>query len=179
MRMKATAGVVLALAMGIVAAFGPNAAATSVVWYSGHVGPGQGVMFSINGKGKAQTFSPLDINFTMTCPATGDVFDSEWIFIGFEIPMQNGKFEDDESDPLFQTFVWKGTVGPSSASGHILAAFPAFDGKGGSQICTSGNEPWHAKALGGAPVVPEASAHAVVVTVTKADDGTIHYQIDR
>jgi hypothetical protein len=164
--------------LGMVVAVGPNASAGSVTWYSGHVGPGQGLLFSINGKGRAQTFSPVFIDFSMTCSVTGDVFDSEFAFFGFAEPVTDGKFDLNLSDPLFQTFDWKGTVGASSASGHLTSGFPAYDGSGGLQDCTSGNVVWHAKGLG-SPARSSATRAKIVVTITKARDGSITTQVVR
>src|SRR5262245_39904504 len=127
MRRKALLGTVFALMLGTVVAFGPNASAVASTWYSGHVGPGQLLPFSINGKGRAQTFSPVFIDFSVTCSVTGDVFDSEFSFFGFAEPVTDGHFDLNLSDPLFQTFDWRGNVDGLTASGHLTSGFPAYD----------------------------------------------------
>jgi hypothetical protein len=178
MRRKALLGTIVGLMLGTMIAFGPNASAGSVTWYSGHVSPGHAVLFSINGKGDNQTFSPVFIQFTDTCKVSGDVFEAEFDFSGFAEPVTDGKFDLDFSDPLFETFRWTGKVGPTSASGHLKDAFPLFDGSGGLQVCSSGDEVWHAKGLVSPRVAPAASGR-VVVTVTRHPDGSITTQVQR
>jgi hypothetical protein len=178
MRRKALLATTFGLMLGMVVAFGPNASAVSVAWYSGHVGPGQGLLFSINGKGRAQTFSPVVIDFTVTCPVSGDVFDSEFAFFGFAEPMTDGHFDLNLSDPLFQTFDWRGTVNGTSASGHVTAGFPAYDGMGGLQECSSGDAVWHAKNVSSARTAP-ASKGTILYTVTKTPGGGIRVQVTR
>jgi hypothetical protein len=179
MRRKALLGTVVGLMLGMVVAFGPNASAVSTTWYTGHVGPGESLLFSVSGKGNAQVMSPVFINFTLVCPVSGDVFTSEFVFFGFEQPVVNGKFDLNLSDPLFQRFDWRGTVSPTSATGHLDSGLPLYDGMGGLQDCATGNAVWHAKAVGSPPARPAGAGGTIVVTVTKSPNGSVRFQVVR
>ena len=180
MRKRTLLVTVLGLVLGMVAAFGPNAAAGSRTWYAGHTAPHQPLLFSIGQKDSgAQFFSPVFIDFTLTCPVSGDVIDAEFSFFGFKEPVVNGRFDLNLSDPLFERFDWNGKLGDASATGHLDAGFPAYDGARGLQDCVSGAAKWHAKALGSAQARPAATVGKMVITVTKSLDGSIHYQVIR
>jgi hypothetical protein len=178
MRKRALLGTVLGLMLGMVAAFGPNAAAATRTWYAGHTAPHQPLLFSIAEKRNGtQVFSPVFIDFTFTCPVSGDVIGAEFSFSGFEEPVVNGKFDLNLSDPLFQRFDWSGKLGDASATGHLDAGLPAYDGAGGLQDCASGDAKWHAKALLSQLTRPAGTVGRIVVSVTKSPDGSIHYQV--
>jgi hypothetical protein len=79
---------------------------------------------------------------------------------------------------LFQTFDWRGNVNGSTASGHVTAAFPAFDGSGGLQECSSGDAVWHAKAT--SSVAARAAARGkIIYTITRSPGGAIKVQVSR
>ena len=180
MRRRALLGTAIGLVIGMVAAFGPNAVAGSRTWYAGHTAPHQPLLFSIAERSSgAQLFSPVFIDFSVTCPVSGDVFDAEFSFSGFAEPVVNGKFDLNLSDPLFERFDWSGKLGDASARGRLDAGFPAYDGRGGLQDCASGDVAWHAKALVSPLTRPAATAGTIVVSVTKSPDGSIHYQVSQ
>ncbi len=180
--MLASVGLMVASLM----ALGPTALASKQTFWLGHVGRNQShlVLFITQTIDGVVNFEPLEIDFKVTCHVSGDVFEFDNSFSGFQIPLdQNGNFDLDLGDPYFGPFDWKGTIGGSSASGTVLAGVPLYDGQGGFGTQSCDNDPgakWTAKALGGGTVGPRGiHSSAVHVTYAKDQAGHVHVSIGR
>jgi hypothetical protein len=160
----------LVLTMGTTALAG-----TSSTYYAGKNAQGQKLLFSIDKTASGPKFDPFFTTIVTQCPATGNRITIEFSFIGFEIPLNNGKFSISLND-FSDRFSWSGTVTPKKATGTEFYDLAAFDAQNGLQNCASGTVPWAAQAL--VPASKPAAPHAAyLVTVTKAANGSVHYTV--
>jgi hypothetical protein len=150
-------------------------AGTSSTYYAGKNAQGQKLLFSVDHTANGPRFDPFFTTIVTSCPATGNRIPIEFSFIGFQIPIKNGKFSLSLND-LSDRFTWAGTVTPKKATGTEFYDLAAFDAQKGLQDCASGKVPWAAQAL--VPASKVAAPHtAYNVTITKATDGSVHYTV--
>jgi hypothetical protein len=154
---------------------GTTAFAGSSTYYAGKNSQGQKLLFSVDQTRNGPSFDPFFTTLVVHCPVTGDTITAGFEFIGFEIPLKNGKFSISLND-LSDRFTWSGTVTPKKATGTEFYDFAAFDNQLGLQDCASGTVSWAAKAL--VPAARPAAPHtAYNVTITKAANGSVHYTV--
>jgi hypothetical protein len=153
---------------------GPTAAAGSSTYYAGKNSQGQKLLFSVDHTASGPMFDPFFTTMIDRCPATGTVITIEFSFLGFQIPITNGKFNLRLND-ISDRFSWSGTVTSTGASGKESFDLAGFDNQGGLQDCTTGSLSWTAQAL--VPASTAAPGAAYVITATKASDGSVHYSI--
>jgi len=151
-------------------------AGTSSTYYAGKNSQGQKLLFSVDQTANGPRFDPFFTTLVLHCPATGNTITAGFSFIGFEIPIQNGKFSISLND-LSDLFTWSGTITPKKASGTEFYDLAAFDNQKGLQDCASGTVHWAAQALVPAASKTTAPRTAYNVTVTKSADGSVHYTV--
>jgi hypothetical protein len=146
-------------------------------YYAGKNSQGQELLFRVDHTASGAKFDPLYINQISRCPATGEMFKTEFTFQGVRIPIRNGKFSLAMND-LSDRLRWNGTIKSKRAWGKESIDLAAFDNKGGLQDCGAGSLSWRANGL-----VPASSSAALapsaafVVKVTEASNGRIHFSI--
>jgi len=152
-----------------------SAFAGGSTFYAGKNSQGQTLLFSVDQTASGPKFDPFFTTMVVHCPATGNTFKAEFSFIGFQIPIKNGKFKLTLND-LSDRFSWSGTITPTKASGPESFDLAAFDRGTGLQDCATGPVSWAAKALSaaGKTAAPGASYRA---TITKESDGSVHYAV--
>lgn len=169
---KWIAAPVLLMAL-VVLAFGPDALAGGKTYYSGKNVQKLDLFFVVEHRDSMKLFEPFFTNFALTCPVTGDQIGFEFAFLGFEIPLVNGRFDLEFPDLQFP-FSWKGRVTSTGASGTESVGFAAYDREGGLQDCGSGTLDWHAKALVPPPSATTSGRTLTYrVTLTRDDQGRI------
>jgi hypothetical protein len=151
-------------------------AGTSSTYYAGKNSQGQKLLFSVDQTANGPSFDPFFTTLVIHCPATGNTITAGFSFIGFEIPLKNGKFSVSFNDPS-DRFTWSGTVTPKKATGTEFYDLAAFDNQTGLQDCASGTVPWSAQALVPASSKATAPHAAYNFTITKAADGSVHYTV--
>lgn len=155
---------------------GPTALAGGSTYYTGKNSQGQKLLFTVDHTASGPQFDPFFINQVSRCPATGQVFRTEFSFQGFRIPIRNGKFSLALND-LGDRFRWSGTITSRRASGKESIDLAAFDNQGGLQDCGAGSLSWTARALVPASSADVAPSAAFVVKVTKAPNGSVHFSV--
>jgi hypothetical protein len=153
-----------------------TAFAGNSTYYAGKNSQGQKLLFSVDHPASGPKFDPFFTIMVDHCPVTGDTFTITFSFVGFQIPIKNGKFNFNLND-ISDRFNWNGTITSTKASGTESYALAGFDREGGLQDCATGSLSWTARALG--PGSPKAATpHAAyAVTVTKAADGSVRFSI--
>ena len=150
-------------------------AGTSSTYYAGKNSQGQQLLFSVDHTASGPKFDPFFTTMIAHCPATGNRFIVGFSFIGFQIPIKNGKFSLSLND-ISDRFSWSGSITPKKASGPESFDLAAFDSQKGLQDCATGTVPWSAQAL--VPAAKRTAPHAAYnVTITKATDGTVHFTV--
>lgn len=150
-------------------------AGTSSTYYAGKNAQGQQLLFSVDHTASGPKFDPFFTTLVVHCPATGNTITTGFSFIGFQLPIKNGKFSISLND-LSDRFTWAGSVTPKKASGTEFYDFAAFDNQLGLQACASGTVNWAAQAL--VPASKPTAPHTTYnVTITKATDGSVHFSI--
>jgi len=151
-------------------------AGTSSTYYAGKNSQGQKLLFSVDQTANGPRFDPFFTTLVLHCPATGNTITAGFSFIGFEIPIKNGKFSISLND-LSDLFTWSGTITPKKATGTEFYDLAAFDNQKGLQDCASGTVPWAAQAL--VPASSKATApHAALLAVSAlAANGSVHYSV--
>jgi hypothetical protein len=155
---------------------GTSAFAGSSTYYPGHNSQGKTLFFSVNQTSSGPEFNPFFTNMVATCPATHSRFTINFSFIGFEIPIKNGKFSFSLND-ISDRFSWSGAVTSKKASGTQSYQLAGFDRQGGLQDCATGPVTWTANGISGAPskaATPDGTYH---VTITKESNGSVHYSV--
>jgi hypothetical protein len=160
----------------LVLAPGTSAFAGGTTYYAGKNSQGQKLLFSVDQTASGPAFDPFFTTMTTRCPATGNTTKIQFSFIGFQIPLQNGKFKLALNDPQ-DRFLWSGTITPKSASGTESFDFAAFDQGTGLQDCATGSLSWAARALVPASAKAAATGASWHISITKASDGSVHYSI--
>jgi hypothetical protein len=154
---------------------GTTAFAGSSTYYAGTNAQGQKLLFSVDRTASGPKFDPFFTTMIARCPATGNPFTIGFSFIGFQIPIKNGKFTLNLND-ISDRFSWSGTITPKKASGPESFDMAAFDNQKGLQDCATGTVAWSAKAL--VPASKATAPHAAYnVTISKAADGTVHFAV--
>jgi hypothetical protein len=153
-----------------------TAFAGSSTHYVGKNSQGHKLLFNVVQTASGPKFVPLFTSMTDHCPVTGDTITIGFGFVGFKVPIKNGKFSL-VLNGLSDRFSWSGTVTPPKASGAESYALAAFDEEGGLQDCATGSLSWTAQALAPGSSKAGAPRTAYVVTVTKAADGSVHYAV--
>jgi hypothetical protein len=151
-------------------------AGTSSTYYAGKNSQGQKLLFSVDQTANGPRFDPFFTTLVLHCPATGNTITAGFSFIGFEIPIKNGKFSISLND-LSDLFTWSGTITPKKATGTEFYDLAAFDNQKGLQDCASGTVPWAAQALVPASSKTTAPHAAYNITITKAANGSVHYSV--
>jgi len=151
-------------------------AAGGSTYYAGMNSQGQKLLFSVDRTASGPKFDPFFTTMVDHCPATGTTFTIEFSFIGFQIPIKNGKFRLSLND-LSDRFSWSGTVAPKKAFGPESFDLAAFDSQKGLQDCATGTVPWTAQALVPAAATATAPRISYIFRITKAADGSVHYSI--
>jgi hypothetical protein len=160
----------LALAPGTAAVAGGS------TYYAGTNSQGQKLLFSVDHTASGPRFDPLFTTMIDRCPATGTVITTQFIFLGFQIPITSGKFSLALND-ISDRFSWSGTVTSTKASGKQSFALAAFDREDGLQDCATGALSWTAQALVPGSSTAAAPGASYIVQVTKAPDGSVRYSI--
>jgi hypothetical protein len=155
---------------------GTAAFAGGSTYYAGKNSQGQKLFFSVDQTARGPAFDPFFTNMVDRCPATGTKFTIQFTFMGFQIPLKNGKF-DLTLNNLSDRFSWSGTVTPKKATGTESYALAAFNNTGGLQDCATGALSWTAPALLPASSKAAAPRAEYTVTITKARDGAVHFLI--
>ena len=159
-------------------ALAPGAAAVAggSTYHAGANSQRQKLLFSVDHTASGPKFDPLFTTMIDRCPATGTVITTQFIFLGFQIPITNGKVTLALND-ISGRFSWNGTVTSAKASGKQSFDLAAFDRDSGLQDCATGALSWTAQAL--VPRSPAAAAPGAsyTVQVTKAPDGSVRYSI--
>ena len=155
---------------------GTTAFAGNSTYYAGKNSQGQKLLFSVDQTANGPKFDPFFTTMIAHCSATGDTFTVGFSFIGFQIPIKNGKFSLALND-ISDRFNWSGTITPKKAAGPESFDMAAFDNQKGLQDCATGSIAWAAQAL--VPATSRAAApHASYnVSITKAADGSVHFSI--
>ncbi len=154
---------------------GTSAFAGNSTYYAGTSSQGQKLLFSVDQTASGPKFDPFFTNMIARCPATGNAFTIGFSFVGFQIPIKNGKFSLSLND-ISDRFSWSGTITPKKASGPESFDMAAFDSQKGLQDCATGSVPWSAQAL--VPASKPTAPHAAYsVTISKAADGTVHFAV--
>jgi hypothetical protein len=154
---------------------GTTAFAGSSTYYAGSNSQGQKLLFSVDQTANGPKFDPFFTTMIAHCPATGNPFTVGFFFVGFQIPIKNGKFSLALND-ISDRFSWRGTVTSKKASGPESFDLAAFDNQKGLQDCATGSVSWAAQALVPAskPTAPHTS---YTVTISKAADGSVHFTV--
>jgi hypothetical protein len=155
---------------------GTTAFAGNSTYYAGKNSQGQKLLFSVDQTANGPRFDPFFTTMIAHCPATGGTFTVGFSFIGFQIPIKNGKFSLVLND-ISDRFSWSGTITPKKATGPESFDLAAFDNQKGLQDCATGTISWAAQALvpaTGRAAAPHASYN---VSITKAADGSVHFSI--
>ena len=160
----------------LVLAPGTTAIAGSSTYYAGKNSQGQKLLFSLDQTASGPQFDPFFTTMTGRCPATGDAFTVVFTFLGFQIPVKNGKFTLALND-LSDRFSWSGTVTSKKASGKQSYSLAAFDQGTGLQDCTTGPLSWTAQALAPASAKLSTPRATYNVSITKAPDGSVHFSV--
>jgi hypothetical protein len=155
---------------------GTTAFAGNSTYYAGKNSQGQKLLFSVDQTANGPKFDPFFTTIVIRCPATGNTITAGFSFIGFQLPIKNGKFSLSLND-LSDRFTWSGTITPTKATGTEFYDLAAFDNQKGLQDCASGSVPWAAQALVPGSSKTTAPHAAYNVTITKAADGSVHYSI--
>jgi hypothetical protein len=169
---------VLLVLVLVALAFGPGALASTETYYTGKNAQKLDLFFVVEQSNSQKLFEPFFTNFSLTCPITGEQIGFEFIFIGLQVPMKNGRFNLEVPD-LQYPFTWKGTVTSIRAKGTESVGFAAYDRVGGLQDCGSGSLDWHAKAL--IPPPTSSTSEPTVtyrVTLTRDDKGRIRESVE-
>lgn len=145
-------------------------------YYAGKNAQGQKLLFSVDQTSSGPAFDPFFTTMAAHCPATGNTFNIQFSFFGFQIPIKNGKFKLTLNDPQ-DRFLWSGTVTPKNASGTESFDLAAFDNGTGLQDCATGSVAWAAKALVPASTKAAATGASYRISITKASDGSVHYSV--
>jgi hypothetical protein len=154
---------------------GTTAFAGSSTYYVGSNSQGQKLLFSVDQTATGPKFDPFFTTLVAHCPATGNTFTVGFSFVGFQIPIKNGKFSLALND-ISDRFSWSGTVTSKKASGPQSFDLAAFDNQKGLQDCATGSVSWSAQAL--VPASKPAAPHAsYTVTISKAADGSVHFTV--
>jgi hypothetical protein len=154
---------------------GTTAFAGNSTYYAGTNSQGQKLLFSVDQTASGPKFDPFFTTMVAHCSATGNTFTAEFSFIGFQIPIKNGKFSLSLND-ISDRFNWSGTVTPKKASGPESFAMAAFDSQQGLQACATGAVTWKAQAL--VPASKTVAPHtSYTVTISKAADGSVHFTV--
>ena len=159
----------------LVFASGASAVAGGTTYYAGKNAQGLKLFFSADHTASGPKFDPFFINQVSRCPATGNAIRVEFSFQGFQVPVNNGKFNL-VLNGLGDRFGWSGTVTSKGASGKEHIDFAAFDSKGGLQDCGAGSLSWTANALVPASTTVTPSA-TYMVKAAKASSGAVSYSI--
>lgn len=155
---------------------GTTAFAGNSTYYAGKNSQGQQLLFSVDQTSSGPKFDPFFTTLVLHCPATGNSITAGFSFIGFQIPIKNGKFSISLND-LSDRFTWSGTITPKRATGTEFYDLAAFDSQLGLQDCASGSLSWAAQALVPAAQKTTAPHAAYNITITKAADGSVHYSV--
>ena len=153
-------------------------AGSSSTYYAGTNSQGQKLLFTVDQTASGPQFDPFFTTMIDRCPATGDVITIGFTFVGFQIPIKNGKFNFTLND-ITDRFGWSGTVTSKGASGRESYGFPGFDREGGLQDCVTGSLSWTAMALTAGSSKPAAPKTAYAVKVSKAADGSVSFSVTR
>jgi len=151
-------------------------AAGGSTYYVGTNAQGQKLLFSVDRTASGPKFDPFFTTMVDHCPATGTTFTIQFSFLGFQIPIKNGKFRLSLND-LSDRFRWSGTVTPKAASGPESFDLAAFDSQKGLQDCATGTIPWKALALVPGAATATAPRTSYMVRISKAANGSVHYSI--
>jgi hypothetical protein len=151
-------------------------AGTSSTYYAGKNSQGQKLLFSVDQTASGPKFDPFFTTMVARCPATGNRIIVGFSFVGFQIPIKNGKFSLSLND-ISDRFSWAGTVTPKKASGIESYDLAAFDNQKGLQDCATGSVLWAAQALVPASSKGAAPHTSYMVSITKAADGSVHYAV--
>jgi len=155
----------------------PGAAiAGSSTYYAGKNSQGQKLLFSLDQTASGPKFDPFFTTMIGHCPATGETFTTVFSFLGFQIPVKNGKFTLALND-LSDRFSWSGTVTSKKASGKESFDLAAFDKGIGLQDCATGSLSWAAQALVPASSKVSTPSATYTVSITKAPDGSVHFSV--
>ena len=155
---------------------GTTAFAGNSTYYAGKNSQGQKLLFSVDQTANGPKFDPFFTTIVIRCPATGNTITAGFSFIGFQLPIKNGKFSLSLND-LSDRFSWAGTITPKGASGIESYDLAAFDNKKGLQDCATGSVLWAAQALVPASSKGAAPHTSYMVSITKAADGSVHYSV--
>lgn len=155
---------------------GTSAFAGSSTYYPGKNSQGQKLFFSVDQTAHGPRFDPFFTNMTARCPVTGDVIEAGFSFVGFRVPIKNGKFSLRLND-LTDIFTWSGTITAKGATGTESFDLAAFDNQKGLQDCSTGSLRWTATALVPASAKATAPQAAYHVSITKAADGSVHFSV--
>jgi hypothetical protein len=154
----------------------PPAVAGSSTVYAGKNSQGEKLRFAVVQTASGPKFDPIFLIQKVRCPATGQELTIGNVFVGFRIPIKNGKFSLTLNN-LSNLFSWSGTVTSTGASGKEDVSIAAFDNEGGLQDCTAGSLSWTATALAPGSTAGATPSVAYIVKATKAADGSVHYSI--
>jgi len=168
MRKLLASAIVLPLALLVLQA--PASAKSSKMFFDGTTKQGVEVFFIVENIGGAPTFEPFFTNFTITCNGTS--FNYEWLFFGYQIPLdQNGGFDISlPSDQL--PFDWNGTVNGNKAHGTQSQGYAAYNSQGGGVAdCGTGPVGWKATGVSGR--TPSRHTSDWTVTVVKDSKGRV------
>ncbi len=174
--MRRTTWLLVAALAVVSLAFGPTAQASKQTFFVGETAPGQSLLFTVVSGGPF--FEPILLNTKIKCPVTGEQILASFSFFGFQIPIDHGQFALDFVD-IQEDFRWDGTITRTFASGPFSFAFPAFDGAGGFQACTTGALTWRARPVSSAAARPSAGTATLHVSITKDAHGRVHIDTSR
>jgi len=153
-----------------------SAFAGGSTYYAGNNTQGQKLLFSVDQTANGPAFDPFFTTMIASCPATGNQLKIQFSFLGFEIPIKNGKFSL-SLNSITDRFSWSGTITSKAASGPESYSLAALDNEAGLQLCTTGAVSWKAKALVAGSSKPAIPSAAYRVQVTKASDGSVHFTV--
>lgn len=157
-----------------------HTAAVSHTVYVGKNSQGEKLKFEVLHTASGLKFDPVYLLQTIRCPVTGTRLTIGNGFIGYRLPIKNGKF-DATLNGLSERFRWSGTITSTGASGLEDMDIANFDHEGGLQDCGAGSLSWKAHAVApGSTSNADASALANVaymITFTKSADGSAHSSI--
>src|SRR5206468_3056212 len=88
---------------------GTTAFAGSSKYYAGKNSQGQKLLFSVDQTANGPQFDPFFTTLVTRCPATGNTITAGFIFSGFQVPINNGKFNL-VLNGFSDLFSWTGTV---------------------------------------------------------------------
>jgi hypothetical protein len=157
-----------------------HAAAVTHTVYVGTNSQGRKLKFEVLHTASGLEFDPVYLIQTSRCPVTGARLTIGNGFLGYRLPIRNGKF-DATLNGLSERLSWSGTVTSTRASGMEDLDIANFDHEGGLQACGAGSLSWKAHAVAsGSTSNVGANALANVaykVTFTKAANGSVHSSI--